>query len=134
MGNRAVITHEPYNEDAVGIYLHWNGGRASIEGFLRAAKTLNFRSSDPQYAMAYLTGIITQFFGDGLSCGIGRLKELDCDNGDNGTYVIKNWEIVGRMFHSSDDSEEINEEKTTAICEQIVTQWPKSKVANKVSN
>lgn len=23
---------------------------------------------------------------------------MDCDNGDNGVYIIRNWEIVGREF------------------------------------
>jgi hypothetical protein len=32
MGNRAVITD---NKQRIGIYLHWNGGRDSVEAFLK---------------------------------------------------------------------------------------------------
>jgi len=38
MGNRAVVCFDEYNDDAIGIYLHWNGGRDSVEAFLMAAK------------------------------------------------------------------------------------------------
>jgi len=42
MGNRAVITFATYT-NAPAIYLHWNGGRASVEGFLSAARQLGLR-------------------------------------------------------------------------------------------
>ena len=35
MGNRAVITTRKDLKD-IGVYLHWNGGRDSVEGFLAA--------------------------------------------------------------------------------------------------
>ena len=41
MGNRAVIGFEQdkkRDKKSVGIYLHWNGGRDSVEGFLKVAK------------------------------------------------------------------------------------------------
>lgn len=124
MGNRAVITTAPYGANNTGIYLHWNGGRASIEGFLRAAKRLGFRSpaGDESYALARLTQVIATFFGnDGLSVGIGRLSSLDVDNGDNGTYLIGgDWEIVGRKFFKG--REEIDELKTGQIAYKIVQQ------------
>lgn len=31
MGNRAIITNK---EKKVAVYLHWNGGRDSVEAFL----------------------------------------------------------------------------------------------------
>ena len=107
MGNRAVITTAPYAETNIGIYLHWNGGRESVEGFLAAAKALGMRSpgGDPTYAMARLVQIIGNFFGGSTSIGIGLCSELDTDNGDNGTYLIGgDWEIVGREFWDGDDS------------------------------
>jgi hypothetical protein len=117
MGNQAVITTAPYKPGNVGIYVHWNGGRASIEGFLRAAKELGYRppQTDSSYALAGLAGLIWSYIGtDGTSVGVGLCKDLDCDNGDNGTYLIGgDWEIVGRKFHEG--PEEINEAKTAAI-------------------
>ena len=106
MGNRAVITVAPYAETNIGIYLHWNGGRESVEGFLAAAKALGMRPpvGDPYYAMARLVQIIGNFFGGSTSIGIGLCSELDVE-ADNGTYLIDgDWEIVGREFWDGDDS------------------------------
>ncbi len=122
MGNRAVITTAPFDANNVGIYLHWNGGRASIEGFLAAARGLGWRSppGDESYALARLTQIACTFLGpDGLSVGIGRCDDLDCDNYDNGTYLIGgDWEIVGREFFSGE--EEIDAGKTTDIRDTVL--------------
>ena len=121
MGNRAVITTATFHNDKIGIYVHWNGGRDSVEGFLQACKELGYRSpgSDPGYAMAQLVRAIGTFFGDGLSVGIGTCGNLDCQNGDNGVYLIGgNWEIVGRMHHSG--REQLNPETTAAIAAEIV--------------
>jgi len=121
MGNRAVITTAPFNASNVGIYVHWNGGRDSIEGFLQACKALGYRSpgTDASYGMAQLTRAIGTFFGEGLSLGIGPCSQLDCDNGDNGVFLIGgDWEIVGRMHHRG--SEQINPETTAGIAAEIV--------------
>jgi hypothetical protein len=129
MGNRAVITTAPYKPGNTGIYLHWNGGRASIEGFLQAAKKLGYRSpgSNPQYAIGSLAGLIWTYLGtDGYSLGIGRCDQLDVDNSDNGTYLIGgDWEIVGRKYYEG--GEEINPTKTDAIAKCVKV---KSKAAH----
>ena len=125
MGNRAVITTAPFAETNTGIYVHWNGGRASVEGFLQAAKRLGFRSpaEDDSYALARLTQVIATFFGpDGLSVGIGPCSKLDCDNGDNGVYLIGgDWEIVGRE-HKPEylEEEEIDPAKSKEIAARLV--------------
>ena len=102
MGNRAVITtQDNLKNDGVGVYLHWNGGRDSVEGFLAYCEAQEFRPPDSDnYGWARLCQVIGNFFGGGLSLGIGRCSELDCDNYDNGVYLIKGWEIVGREFFS----------------------------------
>jgi len=103
MGNRAVITLSNKTERAhgVGIYLHWNGGIESILAFLHVCKKRDYRSpgSDPVYAMARLCGVLHEFFGPAGSTGLGMgpLSALDCDNYDNGVFVIGgDWEIVDR--------------------------------------
>jgi hypothetical protein len=109
MGNRAVITFAPYDEDDVGLYVHWSGDRPSIEGFLLAAKRMDFRTpgEDPPYAMARLTQVITTFFKGGLSVGVGVVRSLDTDNGANGVYVIgSGWEIVERKFARDEEGED----------------------------
>ena len=120
MGNRAVITTAPFDLKNVGIYVHWNGGRDSVEGFLRACKALGYRSPemDSSYAMGRLTQAIGTYFGGATSLGIGTVDDLDYDNGDNGTYVIGgNWEIVGREYWTG--LEDADEGRTTAIASKI---------------
>lgn len=96
MGNRAVITT---NKKDLGVYLHWNGGRDSVEGFLTFCKIKGFRSPETDcYGWAYLCTVIGNFFGDGYSLGIDKYEYLDTGNYDNGVYIIEDWEIVDRKF------------------------------------
>jgi hypothetical protein len=121
MGNRAVITVAPYAETNIGIYLHWNGGRESIEGFLAAAKALGMRPpvGDPYYAMARLVQIIGNFFGGSTALGIGLCRELDTDNGDNGTYVIGgDWEIRARLYCGEDGP--VDQAKKEAVKAEVI--------------
>ena len=119
MGNRAVIAFGDKPTDT-GIYLHWNGGRASVEAFLGAAKELGVRANDGCYMPARLCQIIGNWFGGALSLGVGPLKELDCDNHDNGMYIIDGkLNIIGRR-HNRPEAEETNAEKTAQIKAECV--------------
>ena len=104
MGNRAVLTCNK-NLRETGIYIHWNGGRDSVEAFLAYCDLKGFRKpEEDNYGWACLTRVISNFFAssidDGLSIGIDNCKYLDCDNWDNGVYIIKNWRIVDRIFYT----------------------------------
>lgn len=107
MGNRAVIRTE---KNDIGIYLHWHGGRDSVEAFLAYCKMKRFRTPEnDNYGWAYLCQVMCNFFnGTGLSVGIDKVDCLDCDNGDNGVYIIKNWEIIGREYMSYREQSEYN--------------------------
>ena len=128
MGNRAVITFgQKYNSPC--IYLHWNGGRASVEGFLRAARHLGIRlSSDKTEAQimdAIAEAIAGPFFGNDIGLTIYRQQfgRSDQDNWDNGTYLLNaDLTIGGRLFARHD--EEVSAEKTQAIYEQIMARAP----------
>nr|DAU60563.1 MAG TPA: hypothetical protein [Caudoviricetes sp.] len=86
------------NPNQIGVYLHWNGGRTCIEAFLKYCELKQYRTPDTDcYGWARLCQVIGNFFGGGLSLGIDCAMNLDCANYDNGTYVIENWEIVGRL-------------------------------------
>ena len=107
MGNRAVIAfvddNGKQNKNSVGIYLHWNGGRDSVEGFLQTAKDYGLRSGS--YGVARLTQIIANGLGGTLSLGVDMLKNLDCDNFDNGVYwVDQNFDIVDREYTPNRDT------------------------------
>lgn len=129
MGNRAVVTFANRNQvekyvkdasrpmhlegyvkdhpDTIGVYLHWNGGYDSIKPFCMACKELRYRSPvSDDYGIACFVQLVRNFFGiDGLSVGVGILSRLDCDNYDNGVFVVDNeWEIVGREYEQSEQT------------------------------
>jgi len=121
MGNRAVITLKTHKADyskQVGIYVHWNGGRASIEGFLKYCELQGFRApSADNCGWARLTQVIANYFGgDGLCVGVDVCKHLDCNNYDNGVYFIENWQIVGRdHFEGQEQNDYLLIDMVTAI-------------------
>jgi hypothetical protein len=121
MGNRAVIAFkdESITKDlSPAIYLHWNGGRDSVEGFLAAAKKLALRS-DSSYAAARLAQVIGNYFGGTLSLGVGVYSTLDTDNYDNGVYWVEDWEIVSREFQRHPEQQEYDlEEFTESVLEK----------------
>lgn len=103
MGNRAVITTE---EKQIGIYVHWNGGRESIETFLAYCDMKQYRPPESDcYGWARMCQVIGNFFGGSTSIGIDKYNRLDRDNYDNGVYIIKNWKIIGREFQHYKDEE-----------------------------
>lgn len=100
MGNRAFITSEKKD---LGIYLHWNGGRDSVNAFLKYCELRRFRSPEVDgYGWARLAQVVANFFGrQGLSIGIEKYtsdEDMMCMADDNGVYVIKDWEIVDRVY------------------------------------
>ena len=113
MGNRAVITasrdFDVAKSNDIGIYLHWNGGRDSVEAFLTYCKLKGHCSPErDNYGWARLCQVIGNFFGGSLSIGIDKCCNLDCDNFDNGVYVIKDWEIVDRKYNGNREQNEYN--------------------------
>jgi len=129
MGNRAVITFSTAN-NAPAIYLHWNGGRASVEGFLSAARQLGLRHAPTAQAQTealdQLAEMLARFY---FRCNVGmtvyrlHFAGSDRDNGDNGTYLLgQDLTILARLHHNR--GEEINREKTAAIIEQITAAAP----------
>ena len=95
MGNRAVITTK---DKKIGIYLHWNGGRDSVEAFLKYCELKGFRCpEEDNYGWACMCQIIANYFGDGFCIGIDTFESLESTaDYDNGVYIIEDWKIVGR--------------------------------------
>lgn len=105
MGNRAVITTrkalriDVQSSHELGVYLHWNGGRDSVTAFLKYCELKGYRSPEKDcYGWARLCQVIGNFFGGSTSIGIDQCCKLDCDNWDNGVYIIEDWKIVGRKY------------------------------------
>lgn len=107
MGNRAVITtKENMDNNGIGIYLHWNGGRDSVRAFLKYCELKGYRApSEDNYGWARLCQVIGNFFGGTGSLGIDTVNHLDCNNFDNGVYLIEGWEIVGRMYFDGEEQD-----------------------------
>lgn len=130
MGNRAVITTQ---DEKIGIYLHWNGGKDSVEAFLKYCELKGYLPPEKDnYGWARLCQVIGNFFGGELSIGIDEYKNLDTDNGDNGVYIIKDWKIINRKFFKRQEQQEydLNEmiesiDKSQPIKEQIGLQKQK---------
>lgn len=98
LNKKDMLADGRINPNQIGVYLHWNGGRTCIEAFLKYCELKQYRTPDTDcYGWARLCQVIGNFFGGGLSLGIDCAMNLDCANYDNGTYVIENWEIVGRL-------------------------------------
>ena len=121
MGNRAVITsRRNFENNGVGIYLHWNGGRDSVEGFLKYCEIKGYREPTSDcYGWARLTQVISNFFGGTTSIGVDTVDRLDCDNYDNGVYIIEGWNIVDREYFRGAEQDEYSlEEMLYAIDEK----------------
>lgn len=111
MGNRAVITASKAEDVAhskdIGIYLHWNGGLDYARAFLTYCKLKGYRKpTDDNYGWARLCQTIANCFDAGLSVGIDTCDHLDCANGNNGTYIISGWDIVGRKYFSGEEQDD----------------------------
>ena len=97
MGNRAVVKGP---QGATGVYLHWNGGLASVAGICKAAKDLGYRdpAADPTYGLArfaFLAGVL--MCEAGLSLGVGHAEDELDNEPDNGIYTVgAGWKIVKR--------------------------------------
>lgn len=117
MGNRAVVTFSPKQS----VYVHWNGGRASIEGFLAAVRELKLPCSTPAEAADSFARVAKSFLG-GSTVELGPASRLDTDNGDNGQYVVSlDLEITRRRYRRGE--EEVDAEKTAEICRLSVEEF-----------
>lgn len=100
MGNRAVITTP---EKDMALYLHWNGGRDTVEPLLKYCEMQGYRPpSADSYGWARMAQVMGNFFGGSTSIGFDRFERLG-DQGDNGVYIIDGWKIVGRIENTYDD-------------------------------
>lgn len=108
MGNRAVITTKKRD---LGLYVHWNGGRDSVEAFLRYCELRGFRCPEQDdYGWARLCQVVANFMGgNGLSVGIFPYttdEEMVSCGDDNGVYVIEGWKVVDRVYPWEDFEEQ----------------------------
>ena len=114
MGNRALISFKEENQDkklAPSIYLHWQGGRDSVEAFLEASQILGIRGNDGTYCIGRMTQVIGNALGGTLSLGVGCYGNFGTEWLDHGVYWIKDWKIIDRELPSFYDEEEFIEQR-----------------------
>ena len=122
MGNRAVLVWKDengcYDDDTIGVYLHWNGDRDSIEAFLAYCqmKDLKSPSENVSIGIRNFANVVAGFFGSNQSIYVDKLSGLDQDNWDNGVYVCDGWKIVDRKYmHGAEQNEHDFKEMLHAI-------------------
>ena len=128
MGNRAVLSfpdHGLRNGETLGIYVHWNGGRASVEGFLAAARDLGLTKDPDTRTVDLIADLVSPIVQTPGKLKAGPLSMLDCDNFDNGVYIIdRELTISGRAFVPVRDErpyrEENDAEKTNGIRDYLL--------------
>lgn len=109
MGNRAVLVWKDkdghYDDNSMGIYLYWNGGRDSVEAFLAYCEMKDLKSptEDVHIGIENFVDVVTHFFGSTRSIYANKLSELDQNNHDNGVYVCDGWKIVGRKHMDGEE-------------------------------
>lgn len=97
MGNRAIIRQG--RNKHTGVYLHWNGGRDSVEAFLKYCKLKGFSGFDTDYGLARFCQVVGNFFGGSDSIGIlDDIWDSSAKGVDNGIYIVRGWEIVDRIL------------------------------------
>jgi len=97
MGNRGLIV---FKDEKIAIYLHWNGGRDSVEAFLEYAKIKRFRSDN--YGVARLCQVIGNYVGGTLSLGLEPIIDKHIPNlGDNGAYIVDDFNITDRLHYEN---------------------------------
>lgn len=131
MGNRAVIAFKDAagKADADVVYVHWNGGWASIKAFCRAAHEISTQEGKER-ADIHDVFRAAQLLLDG-SAYLEKWRDADCDNWDNGVYVIDYIAqgndprlcVVGRQFLPQDYQEEYDDKKTEQIFGAIMNSY-----------
>lgn len=131
MGNRAVIATEKQD---LAVYLHWNGGRDSVEAFLTYCKICGHRPPESDcYGWARLCQVIANYLGGITSIGIDTYNKLYTSaNYDNGVYVIKDWKIIAReKFEGTEQRKYKLEEMLKSINERQSDKLPEYRLVIK---
>lgn len=111
MSNSAIITTENgwnNKENHLGIYLRWNGGLGSVEGFLKYCELKGYTSPEVRDCdnWVYLIQVISNFFGDGQSLEVNTVEKLQNYGTCNGIYIIKDWKIIDRKYFEGPEERE----------------------------
>lgn len=129
MSNKAVITTirtigYPQSSSELGVYLHMNSDPTSVTAFLEYCRAKDIRPPDDDYGWARLCQVIGNYFCGTLSVGIDKCCNLDCDNGENGVYIIDGWDIVDRKCIPEDAKFHVDIDKLHLMMNEIDIRQP----------
>ena len=99
MGNRAVISFFT-NTTSPSLYLHWNGGRASVEGFLAGCLDAGYQATgDQKQDMDQIERCLRPFFARNGECLNIYRQPVGRADTDNGWYILdqSTLAITGRL-------------------------------------
>lgn len=129
MGDRAVITTRAGWEsrnDNLGVYLHWCGQKECVSAFLAYCKMKGCPPPEADcYGWARLCQVTGNFLGGSDCVGIDVVSRLECDNFDNGVYIIENWEITGRELCDPDEDADCGDREFEKLLIDIDAHQPK---------
>ena len=102
MSNSGVIQFK--NNSEYGVYLHWNGGRDSIEAFLKYCELKSYRNNDiPRFIQT-----VSNYFGGNNSIYLEPINKI---SGDHGIYIVDNWKIIDRKDFRYNEQKEYDLEE-----------------------
>lgn len=107
-GNSCVITtRKNLEHHGVGLYLAGSGDRGSVEAFLRYMDLSGCPSPTEEediFAWSKFCQILCNYFAIPNIVGIESVDVINCDNYDNGTYIIEGWTIVDRKYFDAEEN------------------------------
>ena len=102
MSNSGIVAAKGSN---VGVYLHWNGGRDSVEGFLKYCEMKGYCNFNDRsgYGISRFMQVAGNFLGGTSSLGMefNITKGKSLTSTDNGIYLVDGWKIVKRYDEPS---------------------------------
>lgn len=122
MGNRAVITTENgFNK--YGLYVHWNGGRATIKGLLNYMINEKLTYESDLDFLNKIQLIYKHCFSNRYEVSI--FDRLDLDNGDNGVYILDRvtFRIIGRVFNENTEQDDYDLNEMTSYIETKMKEY-----------
>lgn len=129
MGNSAIIRQAG---KLSGIYLHWNGGRDSVEAFLYYCKLKGYPPFDSDYGTARFCQMVCNFFGGSSSVGImNDVYSAEAESVNNGIYDVKGFEIVGRIPERTPAAEQRNHDRLEMLLEIDASQPVREQLGEK---
>lgn len=117
MGNRATITTKD-GVNKFGLYVHWNGGRDTVEAVLNYLVTQDITFETELDFLREVKEVYKFAFGNKYDINIW--EQCDLDNYDNGVFILDKdkVQIIGRMYAPTTEQNEYDLLEMTEYIEE----------------